>query len=119
MKNTKDPAIDVEALLDQAEAFVRAGDYTDALARAYAAQDGVGARTPPCTRSRARQAVARYEELSRQVRASDRARSASHVVAERQAIGGDGPRPVLRLSAFREALAWMKRARRPLAGTRG
>lgn len=79
-------AASAEALLDDAEAFARAGSYSEALARARCVEihrdkaSSIGAR--------AARAVATYRALARAENEADHARGAAHVARERTAISG-------------------------------
>lgn len=81
-----DSAIDVNKLLEQAEEFVRSGDYLEAQARARHVQDELVAGTEASMR--VARTLRRYGVLVKEWQAQNAARSAAFVARERRASGG-------------------------------
>jgi hypothetical protein len=101
---------DVDALLDQADEFARAGDGLEAQARARRARDRLDDSSAASTRARVSWTLRRCDALALECQAENAARSAAHVAGERRAIGAERPEPAVRASAWSEAGAWLRRA---------
>ena len=82
-------ALDVDGLLEQAEEFVRAGDYLEARVRTRRLRDAL----PRGAEARVARALRRDDLLVEGWQAENAARSAAYVARERKAIGGDRPEP--------------------------
>jgi len=106
-------AIDVDELLEQTEAFVRAGDYLEARARAGLARDELGDGAEAATRARVARTLRRCDVLAEEWRAENAARCAAYVARERRAIGADTQEPAEGVAAWSQVVAWLRSLRGP------
>jgi hypothetical protein len=98
--------IDVNELLEQAEGFVRAGDYLEARARVRHAQDELGDGIEAS--KRVARTLRRYGVLVEEWQAQNAARSAVYVARERRAIRADEHEPTEGVTAWSQAAAWLR-----------
>lgn len=103
-------ASDVDALLEQAAAFVRAGDYMEAQARVRCARAALGESADAKARAAVARALQRCDALVENWQAENAARSAAYLAREQKAIGADKPRPVEDIGAWRRTVARLRSA---------